>query len=123
MVIEQKKIQELIEDALEKTRELAWDYPMEFDTKKGVVLFSGPGDIGTKIGDKISEGQAVEYALWFSNTVEEIVKHGSKALKQIKKGKVAETKASILLSISSESRFGESEIWSEVLKELNKFYH
>lgn len=120
MIIEHKKIQTMIEEAIEQTKLLVWDYPMEFDTKKGTVIYDGPGDIGTKKGDKISEGQAVEYVLWFSGIVEEIEKQGKIALKHIKKGKIEETRKKVIAAISSESCFGASEIWSEVLAELNK---
>ena len=115
------QIQRTIEKAIEEIGEMAWDYPMEFDTKKGVVVYDGPGDIGTKKGDKISEQQAVDYALWFSLIVEAMKKHSGKALRLIKKSKVNEAMAQVELVVKQEALLGESETWAPILLELKKF--
>jgi len=114
------QIQRTIEKAIEEIGEMAWDYPMEFDTKKGVVIYDGPGDIGTKKGDKISEQQAVDYALWFSLIVEAMKKHSGKALRLIKKSKVKEALAQVELVVKQEALLGESETWTPILLELKK---
>lgn len=123
MIIEHQQIVNKVETAIESTNELAWDYPLEFDTKKGVVLFDGPQDIGTKKGDKISQEQAVEYALWFALVVDNIKKHAGKALKLAKKSKMNEAAVEIGKARDEESLLGESEIWSSVFAEISKISH